>query len=136
MGELTNELADELAVYNIQANCLYPGWIDTPLSRKMVENRELSDRIVSAIPAGRWGRPQDFKEVAVLLSSSAGGYITGSRIWADGGTHSMSSSEYRGYIALGWYNWANFANFAALMNGASAFSSSEVKPSLTASTGK
>lgn len=64
-------------------------WIHTPLSQNTVDNKELSDRIVSNIPARRWGNPQDFKGVAVFLASSASDYVTGARIWIDGGTHSM-----------------------------------------------
>ncbi|KAJ9145122.1 NAD(P)-binding protein [Pleurostoma richardsiae] len=89
VGQLTNSLANELAVYNIQVNALYPGWIHTPLSQKTVENKELSNRIVAAVPAGRWGKPQDFKGVTVFLASSASDYVTGARIYVDGGTHSM-----------------------------------------------
>lgn len=107
VGQLTNSLANELGVYNIQVNALYPGyagslgrtlwwleltaprWIHTPLSQKTVDNKELSKSIVAAIPAGRWGKPQDFKGVTVFLASSASDYVTGARIYVDGGTHSM-----------------------------------------------
>jgi NAD(P)-dependent dehydrogenase (short-subunit alcohol dehydrogenase family) len=89
VGQLTNSLANELAIYDIQVNCLYPGWIHTPLSQKTVENETLSRELVARIPAGRWGKPQDFKGVSVFLASAASDYVTGARIYVDGGTHAM-----------------------------------------------
>ncbi len=89
VGQLTAGLADELAAYNIQVNTLTPGWIHTPLSQGSVDNAARSRDIVASIPAGRWGRPSDFKGVAVLLASAASDYITGTEIFIDGGTHNM-----------------------------------------------
>ncbi|KIH88555.1 2-deoxy-D-gluconate 3-dehydrogenase [Sporothrix brasiliensis 5110] len=89
VAQLTNSLATELAAYHVQVNTLTPGWIHTPLSQKTVDNPERSAQIVAEIPAGRWGRPADFKGVAVFLASAASDYITGAEIFVDGGTHTM-----------------------------------------------
>ncbi|CAK7223167.1 hypothetical protein SCUCBS95973_005086 [Sporothrix curviconia] len=89
VSQLTTSLANELAVYHVQVNTLTPGWIHTPLSQKTVDNPERSREIVASIPAGRWGRPNDFKGVAVFLASAASDYISGAEIFVDGGTHGM-----------------------------------------------
>ncbi|CAK7199028.1 hypothetical protein SEUCBS139899_001696 [Sporothrix eucalyptigena] len=88
VAQLTESLANEFAVYHVQVNTLTPGWIHTPLSQKTVDNPERSKEIVDSIPAGRWGRPNDFKGVAVFLSSAASDYITGAEIFVTGGAHS------------------------------------------------
>ncbi|OAA54250.1 NAD(P)-binding domain protein [Niveomyces insectorum RCEF 264] len=89
VGQLTNALADELAAYDIQVNTLAPGWIHTPLSQRTVDNPERNAEIVRSVPAGRWGKPNDFKGVTVFLASAASDYVTGAEIFVDGGTHSM-----------------------------------------------
>ncbi|KAH6670256.1 hypothetical protein F5X68DRAFT_194510 [Plectosphaerella plurivora] len=89
VAQLTSSLANELAIYNIQVNVLYPGWILTPMSAKSFGDKERSANLVETIPSGRWGRPEDFKGVTVFLASAASDYVTGARIHVDGGTRSM-----------------------------------------------
>ncbi|KAJ4211270.1 hypothetical protein NW759_012748 [Fusarium solani] len=89
VGQLTNSLANELAIYNIQVNVLCPGWIHTPMSDRSFGDEEASTRILKTIPAGRWGKPSDFKGVTVFLASAASDYVTGARIHVSGGTHGM-----------------------------------------------
>ncbi|KAH7254953.1 hypothetical protein B0J15DRAFT_396811 [Fusarium solani] len=89
VGQLTNSLANELAIYNIQVNVLCPGWIHTPMSDRSFGDEEASNRILKTIPAGRWGKPSDFKGVTVFLASAASDYVTGARIHVSGGTHGM-----------------------------------------------
>lgn len=59
------------------------------MSARSFGDAEASARIVKTVPAGRWGKPSDFKGVAVFLASAASDYVTGARIYVDGGTHSM-----------------------------------------------
>ena len=84
--QLTKSLATSWAQDNIQVNCLLPGWIDTPLTRKAREEIPgLNEKVLARTPAGRWGKGEDFAGVAVFLSSSASDFITGSSITVDGG---------------------------------------------------
>jgi 2-deoxy-D-gluconate 3-dehydrogenase len=55
----------------------------------MVDNTEFSEKLMGRVPAGRWGRPGDFKAVTVFLASHASDYITGNHIFVDGGWHIM-----------------------------------------------
>ncbi|KAM6510040.1 hypothetical protein FALCPG4_017671 [Fusarium falciforme] len=89
VGQLTNSLANELAIYNIQVNVLYPGWICTPMSDRSFGDEEASTTIRKTISAGRWGKPGNFKGVTVFLASAASDYVTGARIHVSGGTHGM-----------------------------------------------
>jgi 3-oxoacyl-[acyl-carrier protein] reductase len=52
-------------------------------SAKSVE--EIAAESAAAIPAGRYGRPEEFAAVAVFLASEAASYVTGSKIRVDGG---------------------------------------------------
>jgi len=86
MLQLTRALATAWAKDNIQVNALLPGWIDTDLAKAARrEMPTLDERVRSRAPAGRWGRPEDFAGIAVLLASQASGYITGTGMVVDGG---------------------------------------------------
>lgn len=82
---ITKIMASELGAYNINVNAIAPGWISTKLSRPIQENPERNASIVSRIPFGAWGKPDDFQGVAVFLASAASDYITGVTIPVDGG---------------------------------------------------
>lgn len=53
----------------------------------MINNAEANGKIIEQIPAGRWGRPNDFKGVILMLASYTSDYITGAHIYIDGGWH-------------------------------------------------
>lgn len=84
--QLTKSLATAWAEDNIQVNCFLPGWIDTPLT---VQTRKqlggLEEKVIARTPADRWGHIDDFKGIAVFLSSAASDFITGTAIPVDGG---------------------------------------------------
>ncbi|KAL1898543.1 hypothetical protein Sste5346_003447 [Sporothrix stenoceras] len=89
VAQLTNSFANEFGPYNIQVNAIFPGWIHTALAQRYVDDPETNAKIMSTIPARRWGKPQDFRGVTVFLASSASDYVNGARIFVDGGAHSM-----------------------------------------------
>ncbi|RKU40011.1 putative diacetyl reductase [(R)-acetoin forming] 2 [Coniochaeta pulveracea] len=89
VGQMTNSFANEFGPYNIQVNAIYPGWIHTALAQRFVDDKASNERIINSIPARRWGKPQDFKGIAVFLASEASDYVNGARIFVDGGTHGM-----------------------------------------------
>ena len=82
---LTRSLAIEWAKYRINVNAIGPGYIRTELSQALQNDKKRSDYIVSRIPIGCWGEPEDLKGTFVFLASSASDYITGQTIFVDGG---------------------------------------------------
>jgi 2-deoxy-D-gluconate 3-dehydrogenase len=82
---VTRILANEWATKGINVNAIAPGYIATrntaPLREDEVRNRE----ILSRIPAGRWGVPEDLGGAAVFLASSASDYVHGAVLPVDGG---------------------------------------------------
>jgi 2-deoxy-D-gluconate 3-dehydrogenase len=68
---MTRGLATAWAKDNIQANAILPGWIDTEFTRTAREQvAGLNERVLARTPAGRWGTPDDFADVAVFLASA------------------------------------------------------------------
>ena len=82
---LTKALSNEWTQYGICVNALAPGWIATKMTKAVRENDTRNAEILSRIPAGRWGTPEDFKGPAVFLASEAAAYVSGCTIPVDGG---------------------------------------------------
>ena len=82
---LTRTQAVEWAKYNIQSNAIAPGYIRTDMTKSMLNNKELNNRLISRTPAGRIGTPEDVAKVALFLASSLSDFVTGTEIPADGG---------------------------------------------------
>lgn len=77
--------AAEHAAENIRVNVIFPGTIDTKMSRSNTPER--LERIKSTIPMGRLGTPDEIGNMVVFLSSDAASYVTGAEIRIDGGRH-------------------------------------------------
>lgn len=82
---LTRELANEWARYNINVNALAPGYFSTNNTEMLRKDETRREEIVSRIPAGRWGQPDDLAGPAVFLASKASDYINGFTLAVDGG---------------------------------------------------
>ena len=82
---ITMELANEWAKYNINVNAVAPGYIVTNITAPLSDDADRSADILTRIPAGRWGTPDDVAGVTVFLASSASDYINGFTIACDGG---------------------------------------------------
>ena len=82
---LTKQLALELAPYRINVNAVGPGWFSTPLSDEMFRNEAWARGVLSMIPMGRIGIPEDLFGIIVFLASRASDYLTGQTIYIDGG---------------------------------------------------
>jgi NAD(P)-dependent dehydrogenase (short-subunit alcohol dehydrogenase family) len=85
LNALVRSVAVELGRYDIQANCVLPGWIETPATAPALEYKKLYDTIVHRTPAKRWGKPEDLEGVAVYLASEASRFHTGDTLVVDGG---------------------------------------------------
>jgi len=79
----TKALAKETAPSGITVNCISPGFIMTDMNRCFSE-KEIED-IVSEIPAGRSGYPEDIASAALFLASPQAGFITGQILGVNGG---------------------------------------------------
>ena len=86
---LTKTLAVEWAKYNINVNAIGPGYIATALTAPLQSDEDFNRWVLSKTPLARWGRPEDLVGTAVLLASSAGNFLTGQIIYADGGWLAM-----------------------------------------------
>ena len=82
---LTKQLALELAPYRINVNAIGPGWFRTPLNDEMFRNEAWARGVLSMIPMGRTGIPEDLFGITVFLASRASDYLTGQTIYIDGG---------------------------------------------------
>ena len=82
---MTKSLAIEYAKKNITINCVSPGFIQTSMTDKIVENIKLT--LSSRIPMGKLGSGQDVSNCVTFLSSEEAGYITGETIHVNGGMY-------------------------------------------------
>jgi len=79
----TKDLACKWGMHNIQVNAIAPGWFPTDMSGKIIErNKEM---LLTGIPAGRFGGPDDLKGAAVFLASDASNFVNGNILVVDGG---------------------------------------------------
>ena len=82
---LTRALANEWAIHNINVNAIAPGYMATNNTQNLRSDESRSEEILSRIPAGRWGTPQDIAGAAVFLASDAAAYVNGFTLAVDGG---------------------------------------------------
>jgi 2-deoxy-D-gluconate 3-dehydrogenase len=85
IAQLTKALSNEWAGKGVRVNAIAPGYIDTDMNEALIADEERAKSIMQRIPAGRWGKPEDFKGVVVWLASRASGYVSGEVVVVDGG---------------------------------------------------
>lgn len=85
LAGLTRLLANEWAAKGINVNAIAPGYVETNNTEALRQDQKRSSEILSRIPAGRWGRPEDIGGAAVFLASQAANYIHGVILPVDGG---------------------------------------------------
>ncbi|EIK45887.1 short-chain dehydrogenase/reductase SDR [Cellvibrio sp. BR] len=85
LGQLVMALSNEWASHGINVNAIAPGYISTDNTEALRNDKDRSASILSRIPQGRWGTPEDFKGPVVFLASSASNYMNGSTVLVDGG---------------------------------------------------
>ncbi len=85
VGQLAKALANEWASKGVQVNAIAPGYIETDNTAALRADPVRNPAITARIPAGHWGRPDDFKGPAVFLASAASNYVNGEILVVDGG---------------------------------------------------
>ncbi len=85
IGQLTMALANEWAPHGVNVNAIAPGYIATDNTAALQADPVRNPAILSRIPAGRWGDPEDFKGAIVFLASDASKYVNGTILTVDGG---------------------------------------------------
>src|SRR5574341_483683 len=81
---LTKSLATELAFWNIRVNCVAPGWVYTDMTKGPLKSKE-KKQILSLIPMGRVGTPQEIAGAVLFLASDLASFITGEILNVNGG---------------------------------------------------
>jgi len=79
----TKDLAAKWAKHNIRVNAIAPGWFPTDMTKWVFEHH--SKKILSFVPMGRFGEPEELKGAVVYLASDASRYVTGIVLPVDGG---------------------------------------------------
>jgi glucose 1-dehydrogenase len=82
---MMKSMAQELAPKKIRVNSIGPGAIRTHINEAAWNTPEALQKLLTLIPYGRIGEPEDIGKVAVWLASDESDYLTGTTIFADGG---------------------------------------------------
>ena len=80
---MTKSIALEYASRGITINCIAPGFIKTPMTDVLTDDQK--NAMLSRIPEGKFGLPQDIANTAIFLASDEANYITGQTIHVNGG---------------------------------------------------
>ena len=92
VAQMTRELSTEWSGRGVRVNAILPAQVINPgLQARMSADPALRGKFLGGIPAGRLGRPEDIKGLAVLLASDASEWITGALIPMDGGNLAMNA---------------------------------------------
>jgi 3-oxoacyl-[acyl-carrier protein] reductase len=79
----TKTLAREFGGKGITANVVAPGFVETDMTADLPADRK--DEVCKALPARRFGRPEEIAHVVASLCDEQGGYVTGQVVVVDGG---------------------------------------------------
>jgi 2-deoxy-D-gluconate 3-dehydrogenase len=82
---LVRAFGNEWGSKGVCVNGIAPGYIATNNTQALREDADRSQSILSRIPVGRWGVPEDFKGPVTFLASSASDYVNGTVLFVDGG---------------------------------------------------
>lgn len=80
---IARSITRELGSRNITANVVAPGFVTTDMSEAVSEDRK--ETILTQVPAGRYGEPDEVAAAVTFLASDAAGYISGAILPVDGG---------------------------------------------------
>lgn len=81
---MTKTIAVDYAAYNVLANCVSPGFLDTDLTRAILSDNEIAD-LCRQIPLQRLGLPAEIADLVFYLGSGLNTLMTGQNVVVDGG---------------------------------------------------
>jgi NAD(P)-dependent dehydrogenase (short-subunit alcohol dehydrogenase family) len=96
LSMLTKTLAQEAAPFGIRVVALAPGAIRTPINRDVWSDPASYQDLLTKIPLGRIGEPEEVARAAVFLVSDAASYLTGSTVFVDGAMTDYPSFRHGG----------------------------------------
>ena len=82
---MTRALARELGSRNITVNCIAPGFVETDMTASLSEQQQKA--LLTQIPMGHLGKPQDIANAVSFIASPQAAYITGQEIHVNGGMY-------------------------------------------------
>jgi 3-oxoacyl-[acyl-carrier protein] reductase len=82
---MSRALAREIGSRNITVNCVAPGFIDTDMTRGLGEGQH--EALLTQIPLGRLGQPEDIAHAVAFLAGPTAAYITGTTLHVNGGMY-------------------------------------------------
>ncbi|GEN30967.1 NAD(P)-dependent dehydrogenase (short-subunit alcohol dehydrogenase family) [Cerasibacillus quisquiliarum] len=82
---ISKAAATQFGRQGVRVNALFPGIIETPMTKSLNTSKELLERLIQATPLQRLGQPKDIANAALFLASDDSSYITGAEIIIDGG---------------------------------------------------
>jgi 3-oxoacyl-[acyl-carrier protein] reductase len=87
--QLTRSRAVELGSQGVRVNCLCPGFIDTPLNRRIADESQFQAYADAAIPLRRYGRAEEVAAAYAFLASDEASFVHGAALVVDGGQTSL-----------------------------------------------
>jgi 2-deoxy-D-gluconate 3-dehydrogenase len=85
LARLMQAQANEWAPHGIRVNAVAPGWVETELTRAILEDEERYAQILARIPVGRWAQPEDVAGAVAFLCLPESEYLNGAIVPVDGG---------------------------------------------------
>lgn len=85
LAGMTRALARELGSRGITVNCVAPGFINTDMTATLPEEQQKA--LLSQIPLGHLGQPEDVAHAVAYLASPQAGYVTGQELHVNGGMY-------------------------------------------------
>jgi glucose 1-dehydrogenase len=82
---MMESLAQEVAPHGIRVNAIAPGAIRTPINTAAWQTKKAYDQLMTLVPYGRIGEPEDVARAAVWLASDQSDYVVGTTLFVDGG---------------------------------------------------
>jgi 3-oxoacyl-[acyl-carrier protein] reductase len=82
---MSRALAREIGSRNITVNCVAPGFIDTDMTKGLGESQH--EALLTQIPLGRLGQPEDIANAVAFLAGPTAAYITGTTLHVNGGMY-------------------------------------------------
>jgi 3-oxoacyl-[acyl-carrier protein] reductase len=78
-------LSTELARHHVYVNCVAPGWVDTDMARPAMDDPPTAKKVLSTIPLGRIGMPEEIAGPVLFLCTPLAGFVTGEIFNVNGG---------------------------------------------------